>query len=107
LRDQVDRVPALAPWYDDPLYRGGRGTAATIVSGLDERAENDEALKALLEDSVDPYATFRETWLQQRKAEIEQLKAPDGKEPGSIEPGDTGGALDDPLIDPAAATPAR
>lgn len=118
LRDEVDRVPGLVPWYDDALYRNGRGTAVTIVSGLDERAENDAALKALLEDAVDPYATFRETWLQQRKGEIEQLKAPDGQEPGSADTSARGGPLDDPLVDlapapatapapaPAAATPA-
>lgn len=107
LRDQVDRVPSLAPWYDDPLYRHGRGTAVMVVSGLDERAENDEALKAQLEDAVDPYATFRETWLQQRKGEIEALKAPDGQEPGSVETGGADSQLDDPLVDPAAAaTPA-
>lgn len=106
LRDQADRVPGLVPWYDDPLYRNGRGTAVTIVSGLDERAENDEALKALLEDAVDPYATFRETWLQQRQGEIEALKAPDGHEPGSVDSGSSGSHLDDPLVDPATATPA-
>lgn len=105
LRDGVDRVPGLVPWYDDPLYRHGRGTAVTIVSGLDERAENDEALKALLDDAVDPYATFRETWLQQRNGEVEALKAPDGQEPGSADA--PNGSLDDPLVDPAAPTPAR
>lgn len=108
-RDGVDRVPGLVPWYDDKLYQHGRGTAVTIVSGLDERAENDASLKALLDDSVDPYATFRETWLQQRKGEIEQLKAPDGQEPGSADAASPNSALDDPLVDPAApaaATPA-
>lgn len=109
LRDQIDRVPGLVPWYDDRLYAHGRGTAVMIVSGLDERAENDESLKALLDDAIDPYATFRETWLQQRKGEIDSLKVPDGQEPGSADASGTDGALADPLIDPAApaaATPA-
>jgi phospholipid-binding lipoprotein MlaA len=108
LRDEVDRVPGLVPWYDDRLYRHNRGTIVAIVSGLDERAENDASLKALLEDSVDPYATFRETWLQQRQGEIDQLKAPDGQEPDGA--ASTSNPLDTPLDDPAApapATPAR
>jgi len=90
--------------YDNPITRGDRGTAATVIAGLDQRAENDSALKALLDDAVDPYATFRSTWLQNRKAEIQCLKAPDGKEPCSEVP--TGNMssspFDDPLTDPAA-----
>ncbi len=105
LRDEVDRVPGLVPWYDDRLYRHGRGTAVAIVSGLDERAENDASLQALLEDAIDPYATFRETWLQQRQAEIDQLKAPDGHEPGSAPNNPLDTPLDDPAAPPPAATP--
>jgi phospholipid-binding lipoprotein MlaA len=77
----------------------GLATAATIVGGLDQRVENDFNLRTLLEDAVDPYATFRSTWLQDRAGEIAGLKAPDGTEPGSALSLDP---LDDPLIDPAA-----
>ena len=106
LLDQVNRVQGYVPGIDYPLFRNGRGTVFQYLLGLEDRATNDDALKALLDDSVDPYASFRETWLQERKGEIMRLKAPDGVEPGSYQPNplDT---LDDPLVDPAApAAPA-
>ena len=106
LLDQVNRVQGYVPGIDYPLFRNGRGTVFQYLLGLEDRATNDDALKALLDDSVDPYASFRETWLQDRKGEIMRLKAPDGVEPGSYQPNplDT---LDDPLVDPAApAAPA-
>ena len=109
LRDEADRFETFLPLFDNPIFRHGRGTAMTSLSGLDDRANNDQDLKAMLEDAVDPYATFRETWLQDRQGEIDRLKAPDGKNPGDF--GTAAPAapalLDDPLIDPAApaATP--
>ncbi|MEO5586381.1 MAG: VacJ family lipoprotein [Novosphingobium sp.] len=103
LRDEADRFQTFVGFFDNPLFRGNRGTAFTVASGLDQRAENDTALKALLEDAIDPYATFRETWLQQRKGQIDQLKAPDGQEPGSATTGALDGPLADPLVDPAGA----
>lgn len=94
LRDQVDRVQGMLPWVDRAL-RDGRGTASAVLVGLDQRADADRDLEILLGDAVDPYATFRETWLQQRQGQIDQLKAPDGEEPTpSFDP------LDDPLNDP-------
>jgi phospholipid-binding lipoprotein MlaA len=100
LRDIADRfqgnVPGLA--FDNPVFRDGRGTIFQVVSGLDLRVENDAELKALLDDAIDPYATFRSTWLQDKQGEVDALKAPDGIDPGS-QP--TTSPLDDPLIDPA------
>lgn len=106
LLDQVNRVHGYIPGIDYPLFRNGRGTVFQYLLGLEDRATNDDALKALLDDAVDPYASFRETWLQERKGEIMRLKAPDGIEPGNYEANPLGG-LDDPLVDPAApAAPA-
>jgi phospholipid-binding lipoprotein MlaA len=87
----------------DPFNNNNGGLIATVVGGLDQRVENDFDLKTLLEDAVDPYATFRSTWLQDRRGEIDGLKAPDGTEPGSVANLDP---LDDPLVDPAAPEPA-
>lgn len=100
LRDFADRLQGTLGGrvVDNPVFRDNRGTILQIVNGLDMRAENDEALKALLEDAIDPYATFRSTWLQDRQGEIDALKVPDGAEPGSQT---TDSPLDDPLIDPA------
>ena len=107
LRDEADRFQMFVPLIDNPIFRGKRGTAFTVASGLDERARNDQELKALLEDAIDPYATFRETWLQQRRGEIEQLKAADGKQPeNTTVPSPLDTPLDDPAAAPAAATPA-
>lgn len=103
LRDQVNRVQGYVPGIDTPYFRNGRGTIFGYMLGLEDRANSDQELKALLDDAVDPYATFRTTWLQDRQGEIERLKAPDGKEPGSVEANPLDNALDDPLADPGAA----
>lgn len=103
LRDEADRVQTFIPLFDNPIFRDNRGIAFTVASGLEERANNDQELKALLEDAVDPYATFRETWLQQRRGQTEQLKAADGQEAGVTESSTLDTSLDDPLVDPAGA----
>ena len=106
LRDLVDQAEgeATGAVVNNPVFRDEQGVALTIAGGLDQRVENDTALKALLEDAVDPYATFRETWLQDRQGEIAGLKAPDGKNPGATTAVDP---LDDPLEDPAEKAPAQ
>lgn len=103
LRDQANRVQDYVPGIDTPYFRNGRGTVLGYLLGLEDRANNNQELKALLDDAVDPYASFRTTWLQDRQGEIERLKAPDGKEPGSVEANPLDNALDDPLADPGAA----
>ena len=101
LRDFADRLQGNlgGKVVDNPVFHDNRGTIFQIVGGLDLRVENDVELKTLLDDAIDPYATFRSTWLQDRQGEIEALKAPDGVEPGTQTTADS--ALDDPLIDPA------
>ncbi len=75
-----------------------------VVGGLDQRAEADPELRALFADAIDRYATLRSVYLQNRAAEIEEIK---GKKRVKVE-----GALpelDDPLSDPeggAASAPA-
>lgn len=76
--------------FDRAEYRVSRG----VITGLDLRAEADGALNALLGGAVDPYATLRSAYLQDRAGTIAELRhsAP------------TAGQLDDPLADPAGTT---
>jgi len=82
-----------------------------VLTGLDARAEYDADLKALLDDALDPYATLRSVYLQDRAGEIAALKgaSADVSMPGDeIDPAAKGARasarpeLEDPLADPAA-----
>ncbi|MDE2302383.1 MAG: VacJ family lipoprotein [Sphingomonadales bacterium] len=79
----------------DTLPVGKYGIIAEGISGLDQRAENDPALQAIAKTSVDPYATLRSSYLQDRAGEIAALKTRGGEPPVP--------SLEDPLLDPAAA----
>ncbi|WP_457351911.1 MlaA family lipoprotein [Sphingomonas sp. UYP23] len=75
--------------FDYAEYR----VSEAVLTGLDMRVEADGALKALLGSAIDPYATLRSAYLQDRAvsiAETHGAKATAAK------------ALDDPLTDPAA-----
>lgn len=85
-----------------PFTRSDYSIATSVVSGLDQRERNDADLKAMLSGAIDPYATFRADFLQDRAGEIAALKARKGEQPtvsGFDDP------LTDPLADPAAAQP--
>ncbi len=83
-----------------------------VITGLDRREQADEDYRALLDGAVDPYATLRSVYLQDRAGEIAQLKGKRG-EPAQDQlidplddPADTAMAppsdeLSDPLSDPA------
>jgi len=77
---------------------GKSGTIISIVDGLNQRVEHDDDLQRFKEDSVDPYAAMRADYLQDRAAEIAELKAKDGEAPANSH-------LDDPLVDPAGTAP--
>ena len=81
-----------------PFDRNDFSISTTIVSGLDQRERNDDDLKAMLSGAIDPYATFRADYLQDRAGEISSLKAREGELPAV-------GAFDDPLADPADSQP--
>ncbi|MBV1688644.1 VacJ family lipoprotein [Novosphingobium sp. G106] len=77
------------------------------LDGVDQRERSDDDLKVMLRDAIDPYATFRANYLQNRAGEIAALKS------RSIEPGGEAGTepgakpapddpLADPMVDPAA-----
>lgn len=102
LRDAIGGGENLIPpaIVHGPLDRKDFNIASVIVDGLDRRERSDDELKAMLSDAIDPYATFRANYLQDRAGEIAALKARKGEQP-KID------AFDDPLTDPAvpAATP--
>ncbi|HEX7848784.1 MAG TPA: VacJ family lipoprotein [Sphingomonas sp.] len=69
-----------------------------VITGLDLRAESDPELRALFGGAVDPYATLRSVWLQNRAADVAALRH------RRVEPQNPS-ELDDPLRDPGASAP--
>lgn len=65
------------------------------IGGLDLRAESDADLRALFDGAVDPYATLRSVYLQNRAAEVEEAKGHAATAPQQAAP-----ELADPLNDP-------
>ena len=96
LGGQADRLvlpfTVQRPPFDSYEYQVFRA----IITGLDARAEADSELTALFAGAVDPYATLRSVFLQNRAGEIDRLRH--GGRAGV--PATQG--LDDPLADPAA-----
>ncbi len=87
------------PDSDKPLLRaklklGKSRVIVEIVQGLDRRAESDDELETIRRTAVDPYATLRSSFLQDRAGEIAGLKAKNGQARASP-------SLEDPLLDPA------
>lgn len=95
---------------DKPFDRLEYAIPKAVITGLDQRAELDGELHALLDDALDPYATMRSVYLQDRAGEIAGLKgkALDVSMPGDADGGAKTGPkspsseLQDPLSDPAA-----
>jgi len=102
-----------------PFGRWEYQVSSAVISGLDRRAESDPELRALFAGAVDPYATLRSVWLQNRAAEVSELRhhrraapsVPELTDPlqdpaASPEaPPSDARELQDPLVDPAAVTP--
>lgn len=76
-----------------------------VVGGLDQRAEADQDLQALFSTAVDPYATLRSVYLQNRIGEVQALKH--GRTKVTTSPLDISlsDPLSNPLADPAGAPP--
>jgi phospholipid-binding lipoprotein MlaA len=101
-----------------PFDRWQYQVPKAVITGLDQRAEADDDLRALTGGAVDPYATLRSAYLQSRQGEIDQLRgkssnaqSPELGEPLSDPAGTSPGTvaapeLSDPLSDPAAKAPA-
>lgn len=76
--------------------------ATGVVGGLDQRAEADDQLRALLSGAVDPYASLRSAWFQNRAAQIDALRGDKPAAPAADQP-----ELEDPLADPQQPADAK
>lgn len=74
-----------------PYTRLDYRLSTAVTSTLDTRAEVDGEMKALLDGAVDPYATLRSVYLQNRAAEIDEIRGRRAAEQPLV----------DPLADPA------
>ena len=83
---------AVGTPFDRVEYQIPKG----VITGLDARAEAEDELTTLFAGAVDPYATLRSVFLQNRAGEIAQLH---GRAKAAVP---AQGELDDPLADPAA-----
>ena len=90
----------------DPFDRAEYQVPKGVIGGLDTRAEADSELNTLFSTAVDPYATLRSVYLQDRAGEIARLKGKHAAEPTSPLDTTLSDPLSDPLADPAAAPPA-
>ena len=78
-----------------PFNRVEFQVSTAVLGGLDRRVEADPELRALFDGAVDPYATLRSAFLQNRAAEVEEIRHPTRSPEGGTE-------LTDPLDDPGA-----
>ncbi len=92
LRDLFGRVIDLSilPLAGKPFNKPAFVLAKGTLSSLDDRAQQDETLKRIREESGDPYLATREYYLKTREAEIDVLR---GKRK----------SIYDPPIDPVPA----
>lgn len=82
-----------------PLDDSNYQISTLIAGGLDQRERADDDLKTMLRDAIDPYATMRANFLQDRAGEIAGLKAHQVDPEAVSIPADP---LADPMTDPAA-----
>ncbi|MEG3147317.1 VacJ family lipoprotein [Sphingomonas sp. RT2P30] len=83
-------LPVTIP---EPFSRKEYTLTRGVVTGIDLRVESDADLKALYAGAADRYASLRSVYLQDRAAEIDEIRH------GVATP-----KLDDPLLDPDTST---
>ena len=85
------------------LATGGPSTdfalGRTVLRGVDARVAADGTLTAVEEESTDPYATIRSSYLQYREAMVREARGEEEVLPDFGEP--------EPPIEPPSATPAQ
>lgn len=73
-----DGVGSIVSLLGDPVSHATGGPATDFAVGrgavraLNARADNDETLKTVMEESTDPYATVRSSYLQNREAMVRE-----------------------------------
>ncbi|MEO5866349.1 MAG: VacJ family lipoprotein [Sphingomonas sp.] len=102
-----------------PFDRAAYQISQAVITGLDQRAESDDDLNALYAGAVDPYASLRSSYLQERQGEIDHIRRKSASvavpeldellaDPAGANTGTAPGAtpeLADPLADPARTPP--
>ncbi len=76
VRDLLGRVidlSLLPTAFGSPFSRSYYTVPTTAVRSMDERAEKKDELQSF-EDSADPYAALRDSYLHNRQAEIDKLR---------------------------------
>jgi len=79
--------------FNQPVY----SVSTVAVRALDERAETDDELNKLRNETADPYAAIRKAYLENRQAEIDELR---GRHRVAVSPASGFG-------EPATATPSN
>ena len=102
LGGQADRLVLPFTVQQPPFDTYEYQVPKAVITGLDARAEADPELTALFAGAVDPYATLRSVFLQNRAGEIERLR-----HGGRTSTAPATDGLDDPLADPASPGAAR
>jgi phospholipid-binding lipoprotein MlaA len=87
----VAEAQALPVVVGSPFDRAEFRIPQTVLTGLDLRVESDAPLKALTASAIDPYATLRSSYLQDRAGRVAATHGARGA-----------GAISDPLTDPLA-----
>lgn len=107
VRDLVARpfdLLILPAAIGNPFNRPDVSLAKGALSALDERANFDEQLHKLRDESADPYAAVRDYYLSRRRAEIDVLRGKrasvDNPEVDVSKPPSTGEALVHPVPAP-------
>lgn len=98
-----DGAGSIVTLLADPVSQATGGpatdlaTGRAVVRGLEARSEGDAALKTVMEESTDPYATIRSAYLQNREAAV--------REAAGLEEALPDFDIAAPEADPAAASP--
>ena len=107
-----DGVGSIVTLLGDPVSQatGGPGTdfatGRSVVRGLEARSEGDATLKAVMDESTDPYATIRSAYLQNRAALVREATGVEEALPEFDAPApDEAPAPAAPPTDPASAQP--
>ena len=87
----VAEAQALPTVVGSPFDQAEFRIPQTVLTGLDLRVESDAPLKALTASAIDPYATLRSSYLQDREGRVAATHGARGA-----------AAMSDPLVDPLA-----
>ncbi|PZU46069.1 MAG: hypothetical protein DI568_12665 [Sphingomonas sp.] len=82
-RDLIGRVAdlSLLPLtVGEPFNQLAYAVPTTTIRLIDERAEADDELRELVDESIDPYAAVRANYLRRRQAEIDALRGRQSKD---------------------------